>query len=55
MLLVNRCHAAGFKSSLSLSGMKLLVCIDDESVVLTSFDADHLVLTYLTFSGLYAI
>lgn len=55
MLLVNRCQAAGLKSSLSLSDIQLLVCIDDESMILMSLDIDQLVLIFLNLSGLNSV
>lgn len=43
MRLVNRCYAAGLKSSLSLSDVQLLVCIKEEYVMQTGLDTVRLV------------
>lgn len=61
MLQVNRCRAAGLKRALSLSNIRLIVCIDDEkcwvalSMTLMSIDIDPLVLIFLCVSGVDAI
>lgn len=58
MLLVNRCHVAGLKSTLPLSNIRLIVCIDDEkrwealSVTLMSLDIVPLVLIFFASVGL---
>lgn len=52
MRLVNRCYAAGLKSSLSLSDVQLLVCIKEEYVMQTGLDTVRLVWYLLMLVGL---